>query len=391
MRAARLAALFLLLAPSAAGAFATFSSWEDGDTTLYVGNLSSWWRSLVVEAANEWDRKTEFDFDISYRGLPACDRFDSNIRLHPAEQQLLNGVEFSDLLCGDAPMPDGVLAVVQSIDHEGFLDRVGMIFNDAYTWRRYSGPVWETEIDFYRVALHELGHFMGLDHETAAAAIMQPIIGDIDSLQQDDIDGANSLYGEQPEPEPEPEPLQLCRAAQLQAATKLCKSTLACEARHAKDLHAAEREACAAAAAASFAASWDAALADAAEAGGCAEGSDGAAMAPVVTAAANAATLEIGSGDATDAADRALRGKLLKQAGTLCAADLAAWKKEALRSDSAALVRRVDKARGRFVATGTAAIGKAASRGVVYEGANLEQVADSLELMANDLAALTAP
>ena len=55
------------------------------------------------------------------------------------------------------------------------------------------------------------------------------------------------------------------------------------------------------------------------------------------------------------------------------------------------LVRRIDKARGRFVATGTTAIGKATARGVVYEGANLEQIADSLELMANDLGALTAP
>jgi hypothetical protein len=300
----------------------------------------------------------------------------------------MNGVEFNDVMCGDQAIPEGVLALVQSIDDDaGFMDRVGLIFSDAYTWRRYSGPVWETEIDFYRVALHELGHFMGLDHETTNAAIMQPIIGDLDSLQQDDIDGANSLYGEQPEEEPEPEPLALCRAAQLQAATKLCKSTLACEARHAKSLDAAERDACAAAAAASFAASWDAALAN----GSCAEGSDGASMAPLVTGAAHAATLEVGAGDATNATDRALRAKLMKQAARLCAADLAAWKKEALSSDSAVLVRRIDKARGRFVSTGSAAIGKATARGVVYEGANLEQIADSLELMANDLGALTAP
>jgi hypothetical protein len=392
MRAARLLVLSLLLAPSASHAFATFSQWEDGDTNLYIGNLGFWWATNVAEAANEWSRKTAFEFDIKGNGLPACDRFDSNIRLPGNEQTLLNGVEFSDKLCGDADFPLGVLAVVQSLqDETGYLDVVGMIFNEEYTWNRYSGPVWDTEIDFYRVALHELGHFMGLDHEQTNPAIMQPIIGDLDSLTQDDIDGANSLYDAPPAPAPVLAPLTVCRVEQLQAAGKLCKRQLACEAKQAKSLDAGRRDACVAAAAASFAASWDAAVAAGAAEGGCYEPSDAASMAPLVTSAALAAELEIGDGDAADADDRALRAKLLKQAASLCASDLGAWKKEAMRSDPAKLTRSLDKARGRFVSGGGTAIDKARSRGVTYDGANLDRVADALELMANQMGTGTAP
>lgn len=393
MRKAGIAALsLLLLAPTAAGAFAAFSQWKDGDTNLYVGNLSSWWRSNVVEAAEEWNRKTAFDFDVVFRDLPACDRFDSNVRLPPAEQQLMNGVEFSESMCGDVPFPAGVLAVVQSIeDDESYLDRVGMIFNDAYTWNRYSGPVWESEIDFYRVALHELGHFMGLDHETANQAIMQPIIGELDELQRDDIDGANDLYGAAAAAARVADPLALCRASQLRAASKLCKRQLACEATEAKTLDAAAADACGAAAAARFVSSWDAAVAAGADAGGCHETSDGASIAPLVTGAALAAAAEIGAEDAADASDRALRAKLLQRAGSLCAADVGAWKKEALRSKPAALARRLDEARGRFVAGGTSAIDKARRRGASYDGAELERIADVLELLANELGTRTAP
>lgn len=391
-RAARLLVLALLLAPSAASAFAAFSKWEDGDTNLYIGNLGYWWASNVAEAAHEWNRKTAFEFDIKGNGNPACDRFDSNIRVPGAEQTLENGVEFSDKMCGDIAFPEGVLAVVQSIqDDAGFLDRVGLIFNDAWQWNRYHGPVQESEIDLYRVALHELGHFMGLDHESSNVAIMQPVIGDIDELQQDDIDGANSLYAAAPAPAPVLAPLTLCRMEQLQAASNLCKRQLACEAKQAKDLDTAKRDACVAAAQVTFAATWDAAVAAGASAGGCYEPSDSASMAPLVTSAAGAAVTEVGSGDTTDPKDRALRAKLLKQAGGLCASDLGAWKKEAATSDPAKLTRAIDKARGRFVATGAAAIDKATARGVSYEGANLDLIADALELMSNVLGDGTAP
>jgi len=394
-RAARLLvlALALLLSPGAAGAAGGFAKWEDGDTNLFIGNLGYWWATNVAEAAKAWNSKTVFDFQIKGNGNPACDRYNSNILNTPDEQSLLNGVEFADKMCFDVPFDANTLAVVQAItDDAGFLDVVGMIFNDAWSWDVYSGPLWESRIDFRRVALHELGHFLGLDHETSAVAIMQPIISDIDRLQPNDIDSANALYGPPPEvPAEEPEPLELCRMSQLQAAAKLCKRQLACESKHAKGGDAASRDTCVGAAEGLFVAAWNAAVAAGAEAGGCYESADGASMSPLVTSAAAAATGEVGAGDASNAKDRALRATLLKQAATLCASDLAAWRKEARSSDPEKLSRGLDKARGRFVAAGSRSIDKAAVRGVSYDGSNPELVADALELMANQVGGATGP
>ena len=50
-------------------------------------------------------------------------------------------------------------------------------------------------VDFRRTALHELGHVIGLGHESTQPAIMQPSYGDIDQLQEDDLLGVGSLYG----------------------------------------------------------------------------------------------------------------------------------------------------------------------------------------------------
>lgn len=392
-RAARLLFLALLLAPGAAGAAASFSSWEKGETNLYIGNLGYWWASNVANAAHEWNGETVFRFRLKGDGNPACDRFNSNIANRPEEQSLLNGVEFSDKMCFDVPFDSNTLAVVQAINgDDGFLDTVGLMFNVAFDWKVYDGPLWEDKIDFHRVALHELGHFMGLDHETANVAIMQPIISDIDELQQDDIDGANALYGDPPPAtEEEPLPAELCRMRQLQAASKLCKRQLACDAKAAKAGDAAARDACVAAAEATFAADWSAALAVGADAGGCYEPAEAASMAPLVTAAAAAAATEVGPGDASNPSDRALRAKLLKQAGALCAADLGAWRKEAKSSNATKLSRGLDTARGRFVAAGSKAIDKALARGVSYGGSDLEVVADALELMANQLGGSTGP
>jgi hypothetical protein len=50
-----------------------------------------------------------------------------------------------------------------------------------------------------RVALHELGHMLGLDHPDEkgqrVTALMNSILGDMDALTEDDIAGAQSLYG----------------------------------------------------------------------------------------------------------------------------------------------------------------------------------------------------
>jgi hypothetical protein len=74
-----------------------------------------------------------------------------------------------------------------------------IIFNTAFSWNSYRGRLVSGVRDFRRVAIHELGHLLGLDHPDDAgqtvSAIMNAFISDIDTLTADDIAGVQSLYG----------------------------------------------------------------------------------------------------------------------------------------------------------------------------------------------------
>lgn len=77
------------------------------------------------------------------------------------------------------------------------------VFNSSGTfqWSVYDGVRTGTAVDLRRVALHELGHLLGLDHPDQAtppqtvSAIMNSHISNLDRLSSDDISGAQQLYG----------------------------------------------------------------------------------------------------------------------------------------------------------------------------------------------------
>lgn len=74
-----------------------------------------------------------------------------------------------------------------------------IVFNQTIRWNSYRGPVWPTSTDIFRVALHELGHLLGLDHPDGAGqnvdAIMNSQIGNTDNLTADDVAGVRAIYG----------------------------------------------------------------------------------------------------------------------------------------------------------------------------------------------------
>src|SRR5262249_26240424 len=89
-----------------------------------------------------------------------------------------------------------------------FLLEADVVLNAQLCWNAYAGPLrlciaplgLSLEIDLQRVILHELGHVLGLEHPDDAGqtevAIMNSHISDVDTLTQDDRDGAVFLYSQ---------------------------------------------------------------------------------------------------------------------------------------------------------------------------------------------------
>jgi len=81
----------------------------------------------------------------------------------------------------------------------GKIIQADVIFNQNQAWDAYRGPLrtranGQVVYDFFRVALHEFGHIVGLDHTSSTvASIMRPQVSDIDRLQADDVAGAHAV------------------------------------------------------------------------------------------------------------------------------------------------------------------------------------------------------
>lgn len=112
----------------------------------------------------------------------------------------VNELAFSNDVFGTA-FGDNVLAVTTGFSLGNERTESDTLFNTAKQWDSYRGGI-QQKFDLRRVALHELGHILGLDHPDeakptpqAVVAIMNSHIGALDTLADDDIQGAQSLYG----------------------------------------------------------------------------------------------------------------------------------------------------------------------------------------------------
>ena len=130
---------------------------------------------------------------------------DRNSILPPNGNDGNTSVSMSNTVYGDSFGGAGVLAVTLVTPRNSTFIEADVIFNNTIDWDSYRGPLHpDGAIDFRRVALHEFGHVVGLNHPDLAnpkqtvVAIMNSIVSNIDTLQTDDINGAKSIYDSGP-------------------------------------------------------------------------------------------------------------------------------------------------------------------------------------------------
>jgi len=150
--------------------------WLTPTTTFSVGIPGSdglWnWNAAFERAMFRWNEATPFDFKIR-RG-----RFEDPCDGRPtstSQGDFENGVGFAETVCG-VEFGDRVLAHASNWRVSGIYTQSNIIFNSEKDWGIYDGPYsvgrWSGIHDFRRVALHELGHSIGLGHEDDVPAIM---------------------------------------------------------------------------------------------------------------------------------------------------------------------------------------------------------------------------
>ena len=168
--------------------------WPTGEIEFFVdmegiADSGITWNTAFIAAMNDWNEQTPFNFIL---------RTDNR---DPCTNDGLNSVDFSDDFCG-TEFGDSTLAVTvrrytASVLGGPTISEANIIVNKNEKFDIYDGKLvrfGSTSFDFRRIALHELGHVIGLDHETTNSAIMAPSIGNLDRLQADDIAGAEALY-----------------------------------------------------------------------------------------------------------------------------------------------------------------------------------------------------
>jgi len=159
----------------------------------------------LIDGSPDWDTVAESAlaaWNPFLNGLSLSGRRDDAAI---ASGNRINTVSFGDDAFGE-PFGSGVLAITQTFysPRTSTITETDVVFNRARNWNSYRGPQRSAAgggslIDLRRVALHEFGHVIGLnhpdDHGQSVVAVMNSRVSSVDTLQADDTDGATAIYG----------------------------------------------------------------------------------------------------------------------------------------------------------------------------------------------------
>jgi hypothetical protein len=181
------------------------NKWPTGQATIRVGipgiaSSGISWSQGFKDAMAQWSNQTSFNFNVVDTYHDPC------IARGPGQfGDKITSTDFGLTVCGTA-FGANVLAITLSSGNcfpsgpspscsVGFaIDDADIVFNNNIQWSIYNTPATSNVVDFRRVALHELGHALGLNHEQINPAIMRGLVSSTITLQADDINGANAIY-----------------------------------------------------------------------------------------------------------------------------------------------------------------------------------------------------
>lgn len=156
-------------------------------------------KSEVVTAAASWTNISSSRLAFTFSGdVSIC----PSLVAECAGDQFLDGKN----TFGWEALGPGILGVTWMVNdgEGGDLQESDIALSTAFNWTTGGSPF---AINMETVALHEIGHVLGLGHSFVRRATMYtPYTRADTSLHGDDIDGISALYPVEGEPPPEPTP-----------------------------------------------------------------------------------------------------------------------------------------------------------------------------------------